>query len=527
MDAELERRWREAASAIYFALDAREYKDRSSNRRHARRQESRVALALDFAVEHFGTATPADWRVDFRNLAARRDGWWGAGRPEADVRLKALLLGLGVAAGDTASIARHEGRFVAEALASLPWASKAVAALRRRNRAAEIKVAPGQTVVIEAVHGWTRGGADATSMAKALVGVTGVDPAETSVAFRLLGGDGEWMDVRRLGASLYRPLLSPGSWRGIGVGEFVEAAKGAAPWGDSPLAENRRALMALADHASDEPPETRGHRKALAAAAERVRLACSGLVSVDGVVHKPVSSVSLDFDVNRAHDGAPAPSAAWATHGPGDGLSSNEPQGTACNLWENGERTRTFAPRLTLDIGAVGVIRSSGLGWNCDVVADGDAPLPAPSAMDWIGTLSSLATLADQLVAARRRWEAERVARGYGPRPVPLEALASRLRPALDAARMALPPTSSSANTEEAVRSLIAASCAAEGIRKIQGPEDHVAHATAVVAEAFARRIPAMARSGDPDAEPAPPTAELDPDDAEALGSMSAFSLGP
>ncbi len=182
-----------------------------------------------------------------------------------------------------------------------------------------------------------------------------VPASEAPVAVTLPRVDGGRVVLRHVQGRLMRPVRAPGSWEGITVQGFEEAAKGGRSWRDSPFLPHDSAAARLEPHqrwsrpvgskgcetllkAAMEPPTDArrwGDDADMAAQRRRCAARVADLRVVDGIVHEPCSEprlfVGRAFDQRTAHSPGPMTvKVAWVmdgydeSHDPDLGATSND-----------------------------------------------------------------------------------------------------------------------------------------------------------------------------------------------------------
>lgn len=146
---------------------------------------------------------------------------------------------------------------------------------------------------------------------------------------RLDAADGRPIHVRKGGDAWFRPVLAPGTWQPVGVGEFMDAAANGYAWADNPFeppAGRDVVKVAVGDYAVRRDGASTACDAALGEALDRA----GQVVVIDGVVHRLTGEPRLH--VRRewrglARDGAAHVDVSLAWHLP-DGLHMHAHQGT-------------------------------------------------------------------------------------------------------------------------------------------------------------------------------------------------------
>ena len=243
------------------------------------------------------------------------------------------------------------------------------------------------------------------------VPVRAIAPEKTSVAYRLRGHDGEWIDILNHEGDLYRPVLCPGTWSPISADRFATAMSNGESWRDSPTSTVIRDCWGdhtgpspwIDDYASGEPP---ANRKEAALRDEReteIRQRCEGLALINGRIWKrtPPLGVRLIFERNSL--GSPGfffplverrPFVTWQA-GTLHGAVDQSPFALCRSLQEVMD-LRTESPRQLFPIALEPLLRTVVARTNktseeepMATLGDG-SPLPVPS-------LAELVSLADAI----------------------------------------------------------------------------------------------------------------------------------
>lgn len=240
----------------------------------------------------------------------------------------------------------------------------------------------------------------------AYAAVSDIDPTDAPVACSLWTPDG-YLEVRRLGSTWLRPILSPGSWLPLNLAGFRQAAASGSAWRDNPFLPRTGPCCPTFDIDDYAGPRlmASGDERRIAEARDACLARAGALFDVGGVVHRvtkaPLGGLGTVF-VN----GLPATGPTWVM----DDLRSTSSMDTLGHLecpgasWFN--RTALPEPRneagharATLDERWVSLSEWVGLA---DVLTNA-APYRSSAVGPWPASPKGLVHVTEEAAAADLR----------------------------------------------------------------------------------------------------------------------------
>ncbi len=219
-------------------------------------------------------------------------------------QVKAVRMAHAVVTGDASILSVEELEWLAAEFA-LEWhdVAASVAAVAARMLAARLaEPTPAVPPTVDFVYAW-RGRKPRSPITQGVYRADGSAPLEVVEARRapvvatldMPGADA--LALRSVEGTLFRPVLSPGSSKPIGVGEFLHAAAVGLAWVDNPFCVSQDAwhlAMGPVEYAGPPPVKgLAGNGEAYRQAAEAALAGAGRLAVIDGVVHRSTTPPSL------------------------------------------------------------------------------------------------------------------------------------------------------------------------------------------------------------------------------------------
>ncbi len=312
--------WPAVAREVAHRLDLAQWaSSKTTTPDKARSVSWRVGDAGRLA-EAMGPLVPSRWTPELAgrlathtdvNLAPRRD------RPgdmlwenRSALSYKAVRVGHAIAHRDPSGLSRGEMAWLAAEFDGRPVRGDLDLATVAREMLAQEPVTPADAASVTFRHAW-RGHRPRSRVTQAVYLGHGAVPIGTvpadraPVVARLHSPQGPSIELRQVGDVLFRPVLAPGRWEPVRLGEFLAAAADGVAWTDSPFAApdgDGLIQMGVTDYAGAPPSTSLPSDVAACREARETAMARAGtLVVIDGVVHRSTEPPRLTVEQLDRH----------------------------------------------------------------------------------------------------------------------------------------------------------------------------------------------------------------------------------